>query len=229
MARWTLFAGATLAVGALVRAAPPTPIQAGSMAGRVTLTASRGAPLATSAYGRRDVAPKPPQAAPETSKVVVYVTGARSASPPAPIRARIAQKDEQFRPQLTAVTTGSTIDFPNEDPFFHNVFSLSRAGPPFDLLRYRSGESRSHTFNRAGIVKVFCHLHAQMNAVIVVFDHPWFTIPAETGAFRLENVPAGALTAVAWHERIGEVRSKIQIKPGAETQVSFTLPVLEQR
>lgn len=228
MGRWVVAGAALVALGTFAGAAPATGIQGtGVVAGKVTLT-PRGSPLATSAYGRRDVAPKPAAPVPETRKVVVYVSGARPAVPPAPIRARIAQKDEQFRPQLTAVTVGSTIDFPNEDPFFHNVFSLSRAAS-FDLRRYRSGESRSQIFNKPGVVKVFCHLHSHMNAVIVIFDHPWFVIPSDAGTFRLENVPAGEQTVVAWHERIGEVREKLQIKPGAVTTVSFTLPVLELR
>ena len=144
----------------------------------------------------------------------------------APMQASIAQKDEQFSPHLVAVTAGSSVAFPNEDPFFHNVFSLSR-GSSFNLGRYPSGSSRSRTFNRPGIVKVFCEIHSQMSAVIRVFDNAWFTIPADDGTFTISGVPPGEHTLVAWHERIGERREKVTIKAGGATQINFTLPVLE--
>lgn len=199
----------------------------GTIRGSVTLTEMRGAPLAASAYGRRDVAPRTPARGPETRNVVVYLTGVTKAGGVAPMRARIAQKDEQFTPQVVAVTTGSTIDFPNEDPYFHNVFSLSSAAS-FNLGRYRSGESRARQFPETGIVKVFCQIHAQMNAVILVLDHPWFAIPDADGTFTIPNVPAGEHALVAWHERIGEKRERVRVSAGATTSVTFTLPVLEK-
>ena len=142
------------------------------------------------------------------------------------MKASIAQKDEQFAPHLVAVTTGSSVSFPNDDPFFHNVFSLSR-GSTFNLGRYPSGVSRSRVFSKPGVVKVFCELHSHMSAVVRVFDHPWFTIPDDQGSFAIDDVPAGAHTLVAWHERIGERRDQITIRPGQTTAVTFTLPVLE--
>ena len=198
----------------------------GTIRGSVTLTEMRGAPLATSAYGRRDVAPRPRPRGPETRNVVVFLTGAPAPGGVPVMRASIAQRNEQFDPQVAAVTTGSTIDFPNTDPYFHNVFSLSSAAT-FNLGRFRAGESRSRQFTKPGIVKVFCQIHAQMNASIVVLDHPWFAIPDEDGTFTIPNVPSGERTVVAWHERIGEKRERLRVTPGAVTRVTFTLPVLE--
>lgn len=200
--------------------------ETGTIAGKVTITKMGRAPLATSAYGRRDVPNRSAQATPETRNVVIYVAGLNPPAPPAPKRAQIVQHGEQFHPQLTVVTAGSTVDFPNQDPFFHNVFSLSKAAT-FDLGRYRSGTSKSRVLNTPGVVKVFCHLHSQMSAVIVVLDHPWFTIPDDDGTFTLPNIPAGERTIVAWHERIGEQKDRVRIAPGGTTRVSFTLPVLE--
>jgi plastocyanin len=197
-----------------------------SITGTVKLTTMKYSALPTSPYARRGVAAKPAPTGPELRNVVIFVDGARPATPPPPMRAKIAQRDEQFIPQVTVVTVGSTVDFPNDDPFFHNVFSLSRAAT-FDLGRYPSGASRSQTMKRTGIVKVFCHLHSQMTALIRVLDHPWFTIPAEDGTFTLPAVPAGELTVVAWHDRIGERREQIRVAPGARVSVAFTLPVLE--
>jgi len=199
----------------------------GAITGSVTLTEMRGAPLATSAYGRRDIAPRQAPRGPETRNVVVYLADIRPDGAVAPMRARIAQRDEQFEPQLTVITTGSTVDFPNEDPYFHNVFSLSRAAT-FNLGRYRTGTSRARQFNDPGIVKVFCQIHSQMNATIVVLDHPWFAIPDAEGRFTIANVPAGDRTIVAWHERIGEKRERLRVTAGASANVAFTLPVLEK-
>jgi hypothetical protein len=219
-----LSAAAALAAGLLM---PTSAAQGtGSVTGTVTLTVAGGAPLATSPYGRRGVAPKPSAAGSETRNVVIYLADVKPPHPPPPRRAAIVQRGERFVPSVTAITTGSTVDFPNEDPFFHNVFSLSRAGS-FDLGRYRSGESRSRQFGVAGRIKVFCDIHSQMSALILVLDHPWFTTPQETGTFTLPGLPAGDHTLVAWHERIGERRDRFRVTPGGTTHISFTLPVLE--
>jgi plastocyanin len=228
--RGFLSVGAAIAAAAALLAGAPAGARVandtGTIAGKITVTTTRRAPLAASPYGRRDVPARTPHAIDETRNVVVYVTGLKPSSPPAPTRARIAQRDEQFWPSVTAVTAGSTVDFPNDDPFFHNVFSLSRAAT-FDLGRYRSGTSRAEVFPVPGIVKVFCHLHSQMSAVILVLDHPWFAIPGEDGSFTIPDVPAGERMVVAWHERIGERRETLRITPGGTTRVSFTLPVAE--
>jgi plastocyanin len=198
----------------------------GTIAGEVTLTSTRGALLATSPYGRRGVPPKRAAAGSEARKVVIYLEGVKPTLSPIAMRVQISQLGEQFEPPVTALTVGSIVEFPNVDPFFHNVFSLSRVAT-FDLGRYPPGESRSRQFLRAGIVKVFCHLHAQMSALIMVLDHPWFATPSESGAFTLTAIPAGEHTLVAWHERIGERRERIRVQSGATTHVRFTLPVLE--
>lgn len=196
----------------------------GRVTGSVKLTMISSAPSSASAYERRAVGPRPkPQ--PELRNVVIFFADL-AGSKPAPVQASIAQKDEQFLPHVVAVPTGSTVAFPNEDPFFHNVFSLSR-GAAFNLGRYPSGASRSKTFTRPGIVKVFCEIHSHMSAVVRVFDHGWFTIPNEDGTFAIDNVPPGDHTLVAWHERIGERRDRVSIRPGAATTINFTLPVLE--
>jgi len=121
---------------------------------------------------------------------------------------------------------GSTVSFPNADPIFHNVFSLSGAGP-FDLGRYPSPQTRTRTFTRPGLVKVFCHIHSQMSASIVVFDHPFFAAPDATGSFALRDVPPGRYTIVGWHERIGERTRPIEVIAGQSVDVTLSLPVEE--
>lgn len=179
----------------------------------------------SSAYERRGVAPRA-RPLPESRNVVIYFDGIPASVDLAAMKASIAQKDEQFVPHLVAVTAGSSVSFPNDDPFFHNVFSLSR-GSSFNLGRYPSGTTRSRTFARPGIVKVFCELHSHMSAVVRVFDHPWFTVPDDAGTFEIRDVPAGKHTVVAWHERIGERRDTVTIHRGQATDITFTLPVLE--
>lgn len=221
-------AGALLVAIALLASPHPAaqvPSGVGRVSGSVKLTLAPPAPSNASAYERRSVGPRPkPQS--ELRNVVIFFTdiaGGKSA----PRQASIAQRDEQFVPHMAAVTTGSSVAFPNDDPFFHNVFSLSR-GASFNLGRYPSGSSRSKTFSRPGIVKVFCEIHSHMSAVVRVFDHGWFTVPAEDGSYSIDDVPPGEHTLVAWHERMGERRARITIRPGSALQMHFTLPVLER-
>jgi plastocyanin len=196
----------------------------GRLTGVVRLTAAK-APSPASAYDRRSVGPRPAALA-EARNVIVFFEGIPAGGALKATPAKIVQKDEQFVPHVVAVTTGSEVDFPNQDPFFHNVFSLSRPAT-FDLGRFPPGSSRGRTFRRPGLVKVYCQIHSHMSAVARVFDHPWFTIPEPDGAFAIDGVPPGEHTVVAWHERIGERRDKVTIRPGATATLTVTLPVLE--
>lgn len=198
---------------------------AGRVSGTVRLTMAGSAPSGATVYGGRSVAPRA-KAQPEIRNVVVFFADAPAQAGTRTARAKIAQREEQFIPHVVAVTVGSSVDFPNDDSIFHNVFSLSRPAT-FDLGRYPSGASRARTFQKPGIVKVYCQIHSHMSAVVRVFDHGWFTLPAEDGTFAIDGVPPGSYTLVAWHERIGERRDRVTIRAGATTEVTFTLPVLE--
>jgi len=196
----------------------------GRLHGTVRLTVAGSTASAATAYARRSVGPRV-KALPEAQNVVVSFLNVPSPHG-SPSRAEITQQGEQFVPHVIAIETGTTVDFPNLDPYFHNVFALSRPGT-FDLGRYPTRDSRSRVFDKVGIVKVYCHLHSQMSALIRVFDHSWFTIPDTRGEFAIDDVPAGVHTLVVWHERIGERQEEVSIRPGGTTEVSFTLPVLE--
>jgi len=136
------------------------------------------------------------------------------------------QANETFEPHVLPILAGSTVEFPNFDPFFHNVFSLSMAGA-FDLGHYPRGQSRTVTFDKPGIVKVFCHLHSDMSAVILVLETPYFAVPDENGAYAIDGVPPGEYTARAWHERAKPVSRTIRIEPGRGTEASFHVPIPE--
>jgi hypothetical protein len=196
----------------------------GRVIGRVRLVAAvAGRPLSAS-YTSRSITPQgdPPK---EIRNVVLSLQGMPSTAVP-PRHYQLRQQGELFVPHVLAMGRDSLVDFTNGDPFYHNVFSLSRAGT-FDLGRFPRGQSRTREFERAGLVKVFCHLHADMSAVILVFDHPWFTTPEDDGTFVLANVPAGRRTVVAWHERVGEARKPVEVPAGGDVSVEFELPVIE--
>src|SRR5207302_4391177 len=107
-----------------------------------------------------------------------------------PGRAVMDQRNETFVPHLLAIMTGTTVDFPNSDHLYHNVFSLSKT-KRFDLGRYAAGHSRPVRFDQPGIVRVFCDIHSHMNAFILVFSHPFFAVTDPEGRYRIDNVPPG--------------------------------------
>lgn len=112
----------------------------------------------------------------------------------------ITQRNKRFMPHIVVVQTGSEVDFPNEDPFFHNVFSIFN-GRRFDLGLYASGETRPVNFNRAGVSHIFCNIHPQMSAIVVTVDTPYFVISDQSGNFQIDNVPEGQYRFNVWHER----------------------------
>jgi plastocyanin len=180
----------------------------------------------TSAYPTRSI-PAPKLASEsERRNVVVYVRNAQPQNVPT-TRAVIHQHDETFVPRVVAVTLGSEVDFPNDDPIYHNVFSLSRA-KNFNLGRYPRGETRRVRFDKPGVVKVFCEIHSHMSATVMVFDHPWFAVPDEAGRFQLPPVPAGDHQITAWHERLGDTTVNVRLEAGRALETDFTLPVPEK-
>ncbi len=198
----------------------------GRIEGIVRVVAASDAPIASGAYPTRRVSRPAPRAS-EIANVIVFIKDPPRTTAIAPTRARMVQVDESFSPRVVAITRGSTVEFPNSDPYFHNVFSLSR-GANFDLGRYPRGQSRTRVFAQTGLVKVYCHLHSHMSASIMVFDHPYFTVPGGDGTFSLHDVPAGEYRISAWHERIGESPKTIRVEPGAAVRVEFSLPVETQ-
>jgi plastocyanin len=223
MHRYVLSLVALLAISV---AAPrgQTPVT-GTIAGHVKLTPRiKGRALPSTAYPTRVVSAHDPTSLPEIKNVVVYVKNAAFRGALPPIRAELRQEHETFQPHVLAITRGSTVDFPNDDPIFHNVFSLSSAAT-FDLRRYPRGQSRSQTFTKTGIVKVYCNIHSHMSATILVMDHPYFTIPALDGTFELPNLPPGQYTLVGWHERVGERQLSVLVERGKTAAIDLSLPV----
>ncbi len=112
---------------------------------------------------------------------------------------RLVQKDKQFTPHLLVVPTGSSVEFPNEDPFFHNVFSLFN-GQRFDLGLYEAGSKRSVHFDHEGVSYIFCNIHPEMSAVVIALSTPYFGISSADGAVTLHDVPVGSYEMRVWAE-----------------------------
>ena len=117
--------------------------------------------------------------------------------------AEMVQKNKTFTPHVLAITLGTTVDFPNHDPIFHNAFS-NYNGQIFDVSLYPPGTSRSITFQREGVVRVFCNIHPAMSAVIVVLRSPYFCVSGKNGALQITGVPAGSYRMHVFHERATE-------------------------
>jgi hypothetical protein len=213
----------TLAAGPAVSSSQPP--ETGSIVGRVKLTTRvRGAALPSTAYPGRTVGMHELPPIPEIRNVVVYLKDVTFGGP-LPIRkAELRQRHETFLPHVVAITRGSSVDFPNDDPIFHNVFSLSGAAS-FNLGRYPQGQSKAWKFTKAGIVKVFCDIHSHMSATIMVLDHPYFIVPDLDGSFNLANIPTGQYTIVGWHERVGERTEIVRVERGRPATVNLSLPV----
>jgi plastocyanin len=115
-------------------------------------------------------------------------------------RATVRQKGKAFLPHILAITAGTTVDFPNDDPIFHNAFS-NYNGQVFDLTLYPPHTTRSVRFTRPGVVRVFCNIHASMSAVIVVLKTPYFAVSKRDGSFAISDVPPGNYELSVFHER----------------------------
>ncbi len=115
---------------------------------------------------------------------------------------RLVQKDKKFIPHLLVVPAGTAVEFPNHDPFFHNVFSLFE-GKRFDLGLYEAGTTRLVRFDRVGISYIFCNIHPEMNAVVVALKTPYYGVSNVAGRISIAHVPAGRYTMQVWAEAAG--------------------------
>jgi len=155
---------------------------------------------------------------------MVLVLECTSPTPRPPGTSVIEQRNGRFEPELIVVPVGSTVQFPNADPIFHNVFSLSKA-QPFDLGFYPQGQTRNVKFNHPGIVQVYCHIHANMYAAIVVTASPWYGKPAADGSFSWSNIPAGHYRLVAWHKVAGLHRIEIDVPESGKVDATIRIPI----
>ena len=213
-----LLAAATLAPPAT----PPGRNAAGTIRGRVEVRGGQA-----DSAGRvtvADVGMSGPHG-PTDRRSVVYLDPAPRAAFDAreDPRPRLDQRNESFVPHVLPIVAGTTVDFPNNDRTYHNVFSLSKT-KTFDLGRYAAGRSKSVKFDKPGIVRVFCDIHSHMSAFILVFAHRYFALATEDGDYRLENVPPGTYNVVAWNESAPlDSRRVVVPESGGDVEVNFSL------
>ena len=163
----------------------------------------------------------------ERSHVVVYLEDDRlGASNALVVPAEMEQQNRRFSPDLVVIPAGASVSFPNFDPIFHNVFSLSKA-KSFDLGNYSKGQTRMVAFPKAGTVAVYCHLHPNMTGTIVVTPNPWGVRVDAKGQYTLADVPPGKYTVVAWHKTGGTFRKNIEVTSSKDSEADFFVPLAE--
>lgn len=182
-----------------------------------TVAAAQGATVA----GTLTVREQDDKPAPDVGTAVVWLTGDR-APLAVPDTVEMATEGKQFVPRLLVVPRGSTVVFPNHDPFNHNVFSLS-PGAKFDLGLFGRGENHSVDFASSGVVRVYCNVHAQMRGLILVHDTRLVTQPGAGGGFKLVNVPPGDYTLHIWHERASTMTVPVKVTGTGVENLALTL------
>ena len=160
----------------------------------------------------------------ELRDFVVYIDHSPPAKPSTPVIRTISQKGATFIPHVSPIVVGTTIEWPNQDDIFHNVFSISEA-KQFDLELYKSPEVKRVPFDKPGRVDVFCSIHTTMNCVILVLENPWFALSDAKGAYTITNVPPGTYTLKAWHERLPIATKEVVVPKNGDVKANFTLGI----
>ncbi len=178
----------------------------------------------------------PGQSSRAPRNVVVWLTPAEGAVPVQLTqlpeqRPSLTQKNKAFVPHLLVVQVGTVVDFPNHDPFFHNVFSLFE-GKRFDLGLYEAGATRHVRFDRPGVCYIFCNIHPEMSAVVVVLDTPYYGVTDRKGMIAISGVPQGRYTMHVWDERalpdtLAQLTREVSIGPGQQFLGGLQIPETE--
>jgi plastocyanin len=195
-----------------------------------TILATGVAPLVPSAVlaqgtvsGRVSIRERDEEASKDLATAVIYLATAGGGNAGLrPADAEIAMHDKEYIPHVRVVPAGSTVAFPNQDPFRHNVFSNSPAGP-FDLGLTPRGAAARNTFRRSGAYRIYCNIHSRMSAFVVAVGTPWFTQADADGTFTLDKVPPGRYVLHVWHERGGEVSRPIEVGPDVLGELAVEL------
>jgi plastocyanin len=162
----------------------------------------------------------------EMKDFVVYVdqpVANTNQPPPKPMQV-VIQKDGTFKPHVLPVMVGTTVEWPNNDDIFHNVFSMSEA-KPFDLGFYKSHELKRVTFDKPGRVDIFCSIHTRMSCIVLVLENPFFASTDKNGNYQIANLPAGTYRLKAWHERLPGQIMDVTVPVNGEISKDFVLTV----
>jgi plastocyanin len=167
----------------------------------------------------------------ELRDFVVYIDerSTNTISPPSkPVQVvttkRVTQRGALFTPHVLPIMVGTTVEWPNNDEIFHNVFSMSEA-KEFDLGLYEGGKSKSVLFDKPGRVDVFCSIHTAMNCIVLVLETPHFAATDDKGRYTISQVPAGTYKLKAWHERLPSQTKEITVSDDGLVKIDFTLGI----
>ncbi len=188
-----------------------------AMAGVTTSATGQGTTISGTLV-IRDQGDKP---AADVGQAVIWLTGA-NAPAAVPDSVEMATEGKQFVPHLVVVTRGSTVMFPNHDPFNHNVFSLSPTAR-FDLGLFGRGEKHGVDFPTVGVVRVYCNVHAQMRGLVLVHDTRLVVQPGADGRYKLEGVPPGEYQLHAWHQRSSATVTPVRVPASGLEGLAITL------
>lgn len=173
--------------------------------------------------GQVSIVERPGEQTEDLGNTVIYLDVPASMRPKLqPDKQTIALQSRQFSPRVRVVPEGSKIEFPNQDPFSHNVFSKASQGP-FDTDTYGRGKTKDNVFKKAGVYPIYCNVHPRMTAFVVAVNSPYFAQTGADGRFSIGNVPAGAYTIHIWHDRAGEQTATINVVAGGVGGLKYQL------
>lgn len=154
---------------------------------------------------------------------VVYIDRVEGVFLPPKEHAIMDQKYITFVPHILPILVGTTVDFHNSDTIPHNVYSKDEVADKMNLGTWRQGEVRSYTFNKPGSAVILCHIHAEMEAYIVVLQNPYFAVTKKNGKFVIDNIPEGLYYLKVWHKFLKAEDVKLEVKKGETVEVNFNL------
>ncbi len=155
---------------------------------------------------------------------VIYVDAISGKEFPAPAQPAVMdQKGKEFIPHVLPILKGTTVEFLNDDPFVHNVFSPDEVADAVNLGSWGQGEKKSHTFNKLGNAVMLCNLHPEMEGWIVVLPTSYFAVTDEKGDYTIKDVPDGKYTLKTWHQKLASSQSEAVVASGGAAKADFTL------
>jgi plastocyanin len=189
------------------------------------LVGTGAAPRAPSISGQVTIQERPGEVTEDIQNVVVFLepVGAppSKASRLNPMKTTIALQSRQFSPRVRVITEGSKVEFANQDPFSHNVFSKTNGG--FDTGVYGRGKTKDQTFKEAGVYPIYCNVHPRMTAFVITLATPYFTQAGNDGRFTLENVPPGQYRLNVWHDRTSLVTQDLTLSAAGAANLRVQL------
>ncbi len=171
--------------------------------------------------GRVSMQEKPGEQTKDFDGTVIYLLS-KAPSRLAEVKTQMAMNGRQFAPRVRVVTPGSTVEYANQDPFSHNIFSTA-TGASFDLGVYGSGVTKSTQFKKAGAFPVYCNIHAQMTSFVVVVNTSHYTQAGADARWKIASVPAGKWELHIWHERAPEITQEIDVPAAGLANVDLAL------